>query len=275
MKKLKIILLFAVCLVFVSTAQASIIINTGNPGGAPYYSLSKDNWLAGQFTVDQSFTITSILGYFHNVSPDFINSVSIALYQGGENIPGSLFQRQDFLVGGPQDVGGYAWRGLENLSWDVGPGRYWIGFEVDDPYSAIINSQQLLDQGLNASAIFTVLIDQGAAIQVPGNADQIELIDGFDWRTMDWSSSGLSSAEIDLVRDTFFPGSFQGQMASGFSNPLDNYARYSSNDGFYSDHDEGTIGLRVFGNAAVPEPATMFLFGAGLLGLAGVNRRKQ
>ena len=68
---------------------------------------------------------------------------------------------------------------------------------------------------------------------------------------------------------------FEGHMRSPSPSPLVNEA--GGNNGNYAGVDQLNLGVRVFGNAsvaAVPEPATLLLFGTGVLG-AGFRRYRQ
>jgi PEP-CTERM motif-containing protein len=78
---------------------------------------------------------------------------------------------------------------------------------------------------------------------------------------------------------------FYGGMNTEVPNPLDDYAVWTSNynryynyDGENPNYSDLDAAFKIEGNPAggspVPEPATMFLFISGLLGLAGVKKRK-
>lgn len=56
-------------------------------------------------------------------------TLDVALYEDGGETPGAVLFRSTGIVA----EGEAAWRGLTTLGWSVGPGTYWIGFEVPGP----------------------------------------------------------------------------------------------------------------------------------------------
>jgi hypothetical protein len=121
---------------FAAGAQAQNIVNTG-PGGstsAINYVLGGGQQLAGQFQVSSATDITGINGWI----------TTGTVYQGDTGVGGeldvSLFSDDSGSVGtslfsGSTDLAGqlpYGWYGLTGLSWDVGPGAYWVVFGSPD-----------------------------------------------------------------------------------------------------------------------------------------------
>ncbi len=98
---------------------------------------------------------------------------------------------------------------------------------------------------------------------------------------LDWY--GVNALNWTLISGTywvsFVPGSnIDGKMPGTAPSPMGEYAKGGSNGwiDFGSDYfDHLGIGIRIDATTSpVPEPATMMLFGLGLLGLAGCSRRK-
>lgn len=76
------------------------------------------------------------------------------------------------------------------------------------------------------------------------------------------------------LRTINYSDPYAGYMPNDAPNELGNEAFNST--GSWSEHDDLSLGVQVFGTAApVPEPTAMILFGFGLLGLVGVSRRKK
>jgi len=129
----RIILLGAVSLLLsISSAQAALVVDTGagssTSGGT---SLVSSQWLAGQFTLSESYTINSVEGWFGKGAQGTVTS---AIYNdAGSGIPdgGALFAQQ-FILDTPDNIGtfGNAWDGAYGLNWMITAGTYWLAFEV-------------------------------------------------------------------------------------------------------------------------------------------------
>ncbi len=159
---------------------------------------------------------------------------------------------------------------------------------------------------VNGSGLSSYSLDATHAVPSlsPGNAwtsETIESVLTFDlkgtytltgmsvWNFNNTNSIGINEVSISTSLDgTTFNvlGGAPTNFEKGALNAIENAQQFSWNaiDASYvkfeiaSNHGhEGAVGLSevVFDSVnPVPEPATMLLFGIGLLGLAGVNRRK-
>jgi hypothetical protein len=106
-------------------ASAAVIVDTGPPAhGASQadYWLDSSDWLAARFDVTTTTSLTDITGYmFAKAAPGIF---TIALYSGDETPQTELYSGQA-TAKLP-----FAFYGLHGISWLVGPGSYWVAFEV-------------------------------------------------------------------------------------------------------------------------------------------------
>jgi len=134
MKKLSLITVGFMLILFVTGAHAAYLVDTGDdPSNVSqtlsFFSDSSGQWLAGEFVLDSSSTITDIEGFMQGRA----GTVTIAIYNDGGEFPGSnqMFS-QSFEPGGGSIFHDKRWLGISSLSWDLGPGTYWVSFEVRD-----------------------------------------------------------------------------------------------------------------------------------------------
>jgi hypothetical protein len=132
-------------------AGAVTIVDTGTPTtltNFPY--LGYEAWLAGEFTITESYTITDIEGFLYDM--DYYGDVelTVAVYTDGGETPGAVLYTEEFLIDTP---GTYTypptgsetmdWYGASGLSWDLSAGTYWVVFSssIDSifNYSAMVS----------------------------------------------------------------------------------------------------------------------------------------
>lgn len=131
MTKLKVITL-ATCLILsvslVSKAEALFIVDTGVPTGNTASQLNSSQWFAAEFELLGSQTITGLQTWIQSVE----GTLTAAIYGDGGSIPdsGNEIFSQSFsaVTGGPS----FGWQGLSGLNLDLGPGEYWLAFEIRD-----------------------------------------------------------------------------------------------------------------------------------------------
>jgi hypothetical protein len=122
--------ILAIALLAAVQANAALVVNTGTPSGAGFpLSLDGVDWFAGQIDFSQALTINSVKGWL-NDGVDGLGSetFTISLYADAANAVGGLLKSgagQFLTAQGVSD-----WNGASGLNWSVGPGKYWIGFEV-------------------------------------------------------------------------------------------------------------------------------------------------
>jgi hypothetical protein len=122
--------LLSLALLAAVQANAALVVDTGAPTGAGFpLSLDGNDWLAGQVSFGQALTINSIKGWL-NDGTDGLGSetFTVALYADSGNSVGSLLNSTTGQFLTTQGVD--AWNGASNLNWSVGPGKYWVAFEV-------------------------------------------------------------------------------------------------------------------------------------------------
>ena len=103
-------------------ASAAIIVDTGEPLGVFGADLNVTQGFAARFTVTTTTQLTDLTGYLQaNSEP---GTFTVAVRADGET-PGAVL----FSDTATADVG-YDFYGVHGASWLVGPGSYWLAFQV-------------------------------------------------------------------------------------------------------------------------------------------------
>jgi hypothetical protein len=119
------------CLFLANAASAALIVDTGQPPDSPGgYGLSTAQWLAAKFWLGQAYTVTDVMGWMHET---FLGpgDMTVAIYGDGGDVPDTSLElySHTFYADLPS-VAVNAWLGAEGVGWDLGPGRFWVAFEV-------------------------------------------------------------------------------------------------------------------------------------------------
>jgi hypothetical protein len=125
--------LATVCLTFAGNAQAILIVDTGagsTTSGGLLVSSSPPQWLAGQFAITNSYTVTSVEGWFGDPMGGVLITLTAAIYtDNGSGVPISELFSAQFALDNPIYSVNNAWDGAFGLSWALAPGTYWLAFE--------------------------------------------------------------------------------------------------------------------------------------------------
>jgi hypothetical protein len=127
-----IIICVSSCLFLTHAASAALIVDTGQPPNATGgYGLNADHWLGAKFWLGQAYTVTDVVGWMYRSVNWDAGDLTIAIYADGGDVPDTSIElySHTFYTGVPS-VSGNTWFGAENVSWDLGPGRHWVVFEV-------------------------------------------------------------------------------------------------------------------------------------------------
>jgi len=102
-------------------ANAAIIVDTGKPVG-DHWVLDATQSLATRFTVTSATNLTDLTGFMFAYSAP--GTFTVALRADG-NTPGDVLFSDTAVAKLP-----FAFYGVHGASWLVGPGSYWLSFEV-------------------------------------------------------------------------------------------------------------------------------------------------
>ncbi len=119
--------LFAAAAFAVSgAAHASLVVDTGTPGGSFVGALTLDSndFVAGQFTLAQGVTVQSLATHLLGTTAG--ETFTLVLYADtAAHTPGAL------LVSTTSTAVGDGWNGAADLGWTLTSGTYWAGIEVN------------------------------------------------------------------------------------------------------------------------------------------------
>jgi hypothetical protein len=125
-------ILALICLLTANGAHALFVVDTGPGQETGGLTLTKDQWLGAKFSLDQSYTITSIEGWMVNLSSLFDLPVFAVIYGDSGEVPDTTDKRfeQEFDLAPNFFEAG--WNGVDGLSLDLEAGTFWVAFEVRD-----------------------------------------------------------------------------------------------------------------------------------------------
>jgi len=161
-------------------AYALLIVDTGTPpdpgignalsgdaNGAQYHQ-----YVAGQFSVSQAYTIQEVATHlqFHGPSFDVGGTFSFALYSDAAGLPGTvLFASSNLNV--PTGAAG-AWYAASGLNWTIAPGSYWLALEANGSSISTIASYAehtlpfAFDAGWDAPGQWETLVQAGPSLRI-------------------------------------------------------------------------------------------------------------
>lgn len=116
--------------------QAAFIVNTGTPTENRVFSFGQGQYFAGEFAINNSYTLNTIEGYLSNDFSLSSGTVDVSLHSDGGVIPGGILKTQTFSLGASARMN---WYGVSNLGWTLSQGTYWVSFK---PTSGIAGGMQ-------------------------------------------------------------------------------------------------------------------------------------
>jgi hypothetical protein len=125
---------------------ATLVVDTGTPNGQQAGALAFDgvDWVAGELAFAQAAQIDTVQGHLLGGTAGETFDISLLADDGGAG-PGSL------LYSTTATFGADGWNGVSGLDgWHVGPGHYWIEFEIQG------------DDTLGSGSVTGALFDTGA-----------------------------------------------------------------------------------------------------------------
>lgn len=128
MKRFAFILSILIVVVSSNIGNADTLIDTGDPGDGAVV-LYENQYLYGEFTLNQPSVITDVLAYFRITSPNNgqYGDLTFALYGDAGDVPdhSNELYSDTIIISEPE-----GWFGLNNLALDFATGSYWIGLEA-------------------------------------------------------------------------------------------------------------------------------------------------
>jgi hypothetical protein len=129
MKKTNLMLVLSLLAgVYVSNAQADVIVDTGVPtvtSGAP--DLTIGQWLAAEINLSQEWVIDSINGYLTAFDGNQLgNTFTVSVYSNSAN---NLPDGSNVLYSGTASYQADGWNGVSGINLDLTAGNYWVAFE--------------------------------------------------------------------------------------------------------------------------------------------------
>ena len=101
-------------------------VDTGVPTGPGELYLAGSQWLAAEFTLSDTVTISGAEMWLAPVFGAGTIPTTVAFYTDGGSVPGSELFSSSFVMDSSLV---YGWRGVAGLSLTLDPGTYWVAFE--------------------------------------------------------------------------------------------------------------------------------------------------